>query len=146
MSTSPAIVVDTRWSPILYIAYPRPFTADDWAQLIRQIDRHLDRNEPFGWINDGRSPHLPSAHNRATLAEHQKRRAGDYRRLVKGVSTVTSSALVKGIITAIEWLNPLPFPHQIHATVRDGERYVRGCLKLPTTELTIAGEHERLAS
>ena len=80
------------------------------------------------------------------LAEHQKRRAADYRRLVKGVSTVSASRVIRGIITAIEWLNPLPFPHEIKGTVAEAETYVRGRLGLPTARLPITAERERVAS
>lgn len=136
------IVFDIEQLPLVYIAYPEPFSSDDWDEMIAQFDRLLDAQRPFGWINDARTAYLPNARNRSALGAHHKRRADDYRRWAKGAATVSQSTLVRGVITAIQWIAPTPFPHQTVATTLDGERYVRKMLGLPTTVLSIAPSRE----
>jgi hypothetical protein len=133
-----SILFDTEHFPLIYIGYPRPFSHDDWDAFLARFDEVLDRQEPFGWLNDARTSYLPNARNRAAIAAHQARRATDYRRWVKGVGTISSSALVRGIITAIEWIHPAPFPHDTFATPAEAERYVRKKMGMSAEPLTIA--------
>ena len=134
MSNSP-IVFDERHDPLFYIAYPAPFADEDWKRLGERFDALLDRGTPFGWINDGRTPHLPTALQRDWIAAHQKRRAADYRRLVPGVAMVLTNPAVRGIMTAITWLHPLPFPVKTFEHVGDAETFLRGALHLPPGNL-----------
>ncbi len=137
------IIFDTHQYPLVYIAYPDAFSDEAWDDLIAQFDPLLDRKQPFGWVNDARTPHLPNARNRAALAAHHKKRAADYREWAKGAATVSQSRLVRGVITAIEWIHPAPFPHRLVSTTAEAERFVRGRLGLSSSRLTIAPMYEQ---
>lgn len=56
---------------------------------------------------------------------------------------MASSPLVRGIITAVEWVNPAPFPHATCSTVAEAELFLRERLRLPREPLTVAGKLER---
>lgn len=137
------IVVDTRHWPLVYIAYPRAFTDADWTELIETACAFLDRGQPYGWINDARTPYIPNARQRTELANHQKERATDYRRWVRAAAVVSQSTLVRGVITAMNWVVPTPFPHQTFATIAEAERWARLRLGLSTDRLIIASERDR---
>lgn len=107
------------------------------------FDTLLDRRVPFGWVNDARTRHLPNAANRASLAEHQKDRAADYRRWVAGVATVASSARwCAASSRRSSGSTPRPFPHCTCSTVAEAELFLRERLRLPPEPLTVAGKLE----
>jgi hypothetical protein len=138
MSTRSRIVFDERYDPLFYIAYPAPFTDEDFKPLLDRVDALLDRGTPFAWINDGRTPYLPNAVQRDLVARHQKQRADDYRRLVPGVAMVLTNPAVRGVMTAIAWLNPFPFPVKTFETLDDSETFLRNALHLPPGNLLAA--------
>ncbi|MET0386186.1 MAG: hypothetical protein ABW321_09530 [Polyangiales bacterium] len=140
------IVVDTRHWPLVYIAYPRAFSDADWDELLVQAGGLLDRKQSFAWINDARTPYIPNARQRTALANHQKARADDYRRWARGAAVVSQSAVVRGVITAMSWVFPTPFPHETFASLAEAERWIRRQLGLPAHQLTIADERERLSA
>ena len=131
MSDDSAINIDDTHFPLIYVGYPKPFVDADWKIVCTKLDALLDRGRPFGWINDARTPYFPNARQRSMLAEQHKARAADYRRLVPAVAVVSTSALVRGIVVAVEWIHPAPFPHKTFANIADAEAYLRQALNMP---------------
>lgn len=140
------ILIDTQHWPLVYIAYPSAFTDADWSELIAQACAFLDRAEPYAWINDARTPYLPNARQRTVLANHQKARAEDYRRWARAAAVVSQSTVVRGVITAMNWVFPTPFPHQTFATIADAECWARIRLGLSTDRLVISSERDRASA
>ncbi|MBC7173876.1 MAG: hypothetical protein H5U40_15655, partial [Polyangiaceae bacterium] len=52
-----------------------------------------------------------------------------------GYAFVISSSLVRGALTAILWLAPMPAPHRVVGTVGEGEAWLRGLLGVSVTRV-----------
>ena len=56
-----------------------------------------------------------------------------------GYAFVIDSAVVRGILTAILWLAPMPAPHVVVSTVEEGERWLREKLGMAEDETGTGG-------
>lgn len=115
---------DHRW-PLLTVHWPRgELTAEDVDTFIRRADEYLDRREPFVVVHNASFSVRPSATIRAKLAAHIERQGDAMSRYIKAAGVVTASALVRGAVTAINWISPAPFPQRTFANLESAEQWV----------------------
>lgn len=69
-------------------------------------------------------PILPAAHRRA-LAEQMKADDAAYPGYMKAYATVIDSAVQAGIMTAVVWLFPTPYPMRMFSELAPAEAWVR---------------------
>lgn len=119
------IVIHDDHFPLLYVQYIGNFSNNDWAGMIASLVPRLDRGVPFGWINDARTDYLPDSSQRDALSAFYAERDEDVRALVMGVATLSTNPLVRGVVTAMSWVAPLPFPHKMFAAHVDADAFVR---------------------
>ena len=100
--------------------------------LDRYIDTHvayLGRRAPFAVIFDGREAESLSATQRKRLAAFLVDHHDALARYHVAIGLATSSRIVQGLITAVYWLAPPPYPYKVFARDIDAtERWVRAQL------------------
>ena len=74
-------------------------------------------------INDVRVGPPPSAQHRKAISTMYQQHLPLVKKNWRGTAIVTSSSLIKGAITALNWLMPPPHPVKVCANYPDGERW-----------------------
>lgn len=91
---------------------PAEPTTEELASALKAI-RHwiVQLDEPYGWVNDPRALRLATiALERKMVADHLRVVEPYSVRFCKGMCTIVSNPLIRGIGTAIGWLYAYPFP------------------------------------
>lgn len=97
---------------------------------IQKWIRELD--EPYGWINDPRALRVATiAVERKMLADHLRLVEPYSIRYCRGMATIVNGPVVRGIMTAINWLYTYPFPVTYCATEEAALAWVRAQLLAP---------------
>jgi hypothetical protein len=111
------IVFDTRHLPLLISRFPSTWDERELDAYFSAFVALHDRGQPFVHISD-----ISLAENMSKAGMRKK--AGDFMaaerersaRLCKGAVQVAPGAVVRGAITAIQWVTPPPYPHAAVAT------------------------------
>ena len=111
-----------RW-PVIEVTNPRAFTDAQWTGLLVQIVDVLKRDRPFAMINDVRVGPPPSAQQRKAISLLYQEHMDLVKRNWRGTALITSSALVQGAITALNWLMPPPHPVKVCSNDAEGEKW-----------------------
>jgi len=123
-----ATVDDSKW-PRVYVTWPsEPLDDEAFESTVLAMSALVERGQPYVIIHDARRAVRPTPKQRAFAAERQKRDAEPTRRLLKGVALVTSSPLIAGVLTAVNWIFPAPYPQKTFSTLTAAEKWVTGQL------------------
>lgn len=118
-----ATVDASKW-PRVYVTWPSELLDDDgFESAVMAMSALLARSEPFVIIHDARRAVRPTPKQRAFAAEQQKRDTDGTRRLLKGVALVTASPLIAGVLTAINWITPPPYPQKVFSSLAAAEAW-----------------------
>jgi hypothetical protein len=124
-----ATVDDSRW-PRVYVTWPAaPLDDDEFESAVLAMSALLKRGEPYVIIHDARRAVRPTPKQRAFAAAWQKRDADGTRRRLRGVALVTASPLIAGVLTAINWITPPPYPMKIFAAMDAAEAWTTARLE-----------------
>jgi hypothetical protein len=118
-----ATVDDSQW-PRVYVTWPSEALDDEeFESAVRAMSALVKRAEPYVIIHDARRAVRPTPRQRAFAAEQQKRDAEPTRRLLKGVALVTASPLISGVLTAVNWIFPAPYPQKTFSMLSAAEAW-----------------------
>ena len=92
-------------------------------------------DNPICSIIDLRRASVPSAALRRRQADWQRAHDDALRRYCRGAAFVTTSALVKGAVIAIGWLQPWPHPVNYFTTISEAREWAMEELRPPTVGL-----------
>ena len=124
----PMLRVDDAW-PIVVFAGIEPVSADDIQSFLNGSDEVLKRKEPHAIIVDmsQMSPVNPDMRRKvaAWLAEHQE----ELKKYRLGSAIVVKSNVIRGIITAIYWLQPPPYPYSICSNRDEALAWSKGIIE-----------------
>ncbi len=113
----PAIVLDTSLFPLVVSRFPSTWTEDDLTAYFAAFVALHAREQPFLHLSDiSRAENMSKAGMRKKAADFMSVERGRSERLCKGAVQVAQSALVRGAITAIQWVTPPPYPHAVVAS------------------------------
>ena len=115
--------MDVSRHPLVVLRYGREYSDSDWSALITRMGE-LIRRGPFGCINDIRGGAVPSPVQRRTIATLYEENDADVRAHFLAGALVGDSLLLRGVLTAMNWLRPAPHPVAIFATVPSAETWV----------------------
>ena len=101
-------VEDARWPFVIVRATITP-TLERAAALHETLGGLFARRDKFGFVFDTRGSGVPDAKVRKALAESRRAHHDNFKRYVTAGATVVDSAVMKGVLTAIEWIAPPPF-------------------------------------
>ncbi len=106
--------------PLVRVRTPPVFDDGDFIALFRRFELNFARRERYALVLDA-SPvqHVPTAKQRALISAWEKDHVADTRRWNVGTALVVTSALVRGVLTALAWAVPDETPRVHVATVRE---------------------------
>jgi hypothetical protein len=96
---------------------------EQFESIVLSISTLLERGQRYVIIHDARRAVRPTPKQRAFAAAQQKHDAERTRRLVAGVALAVSSPLTAGVVTAINWITPPPYPLKTFSTMAAAEAW-----------------------
>lgn len=124
------ITIDESRRPIVLVTFVGTASDAEFDNYLRGMtEQILARREKTVTILDALRSDQTSAAQRRRQAEWLKSHAEDLRRYSLGTAFVIRSALVRGALTAIFWMQPLDRPHTIVASLEEAETWGRDRLR-----------------
>jgi len=119
------IEVDVSRHPLVVLRWGRQYTDAEWAAVITRMGELIQRG-PFGVINDIRGGAAPTPVQRRTIASLYEEHDAAVRANFLAGALVGDSMLLRGVLTAMNWLRPAPHPVAIFGTIPAAETWVLG--------------------
>jgi hypothetical protein len=124
-----APINDTSAWPLCRISMPRvAMTATEFEQHLQYIGNLFRRSEPFGLLIDARGGAPPSARERQAIGQRMREWFERSPRGMVGMAVVLSSAIERGVFTAITWAAGKTYPSRAFGTPEEAERWLRAAL------------------
>jgi hypothetical protein len=125
-----AIVLDDSSFPLIVSRFPASWDEAELQAYFAAFVALHGRERPFVHISDisqAESMSKAGMRRKATdfMAAERERSA----RLCKGAVQVAPSTLLRGAITAIQWITPPPYPHAVVATWAEALVWVKARAK-----------------
>jgi hypothetical protein len=119
------IVFDEAQAPVYVVTFSGAVTDSQFDQYLEQLSALAERGGQRALVYDARraSPARPS--QRRKQAEWMKKFEDPIRRGTAGIAFVIPSALIRGCLTAILWLQPLACPHVVTGNFEHALRWAR---------------------
>ena len=115
--------------PKVYVTWPsEPLTDEEFRRGVMVMSDMTRRGQPFVVLHDGRKAARPSPTQRSFAAQRQKADAEHSRLWLKGSALVVASPVIAGVVTAINWVFPPPYPQKVFATLGDAEEWIQSQL------------------
>lgn len=120
---------EKRW-PKVYVVWPdKLLSEEEFRKGVTALSDFTRRGQPFVVLHDGRKAARPTATQRSFAAARQKADADYSRRFLKGSAMVVSSPVIAGVVTAINWVFPPPYPQKIFSSMDEAEEWIEDQLK-----------------
>jgi hypothetical protein len=127
MTIPRGIEVDHSRFPLVVLRNGRRFTDADFQAVTVHLEELLRRG-PFGVLNDTRGSPMPSPLQRRIIIKFYEDFDREIRAHLLATAIVGDSTLVRGVLTALQWIRPAPHPVKVFASMVDAERWVIGLL------------------
>jgi hypothetical protein len=121
---------DSAW-PLVRIRLPAELAASEFEASLDYIDSLFLRGQRFAVLLDVRDAPPLSAPQRKLVADRSNAMYARYPTRLAGMALMLSSALQRGIFTAIRWLIPRGYPTRAFAGTVEAERWLRAQLAVP---------------
>ncbi len=122
---------DSNW-PVVICRAVGHSTDDDIETYTRVLKKYLERGERHVVIVDARGGDSLRSRHRRMVAEWNKKNERALSLHRAALILVTPSTLLRGMITAVYWLFPAPFPYQAVETMSQGLRQADQMLRVGT--------------
>ncbi len=103
-----AIEFDVRRWPLVMVTFPPRYSDEEWTAHIEWFRTKLREGRPFACVVDVRGAQLPSANQRHAVAASYAAERTLWKSYIAG-AMVVNNAMLRGVITAIQWASPPPF-------------------------------------
>jgi len=115
---------ESRW-PLVVISWPAEELDDDAVEaFIAASEARLARRQIHLSLHDGVRAGGISSRHRKQLAEHARAVEPLLREYMVAAAIVSQSALVHGVVTAINWLTPPVFPQKVFSDAAEAETWL----------------------
>jgi hypothetical protein len=115
---------ESQW-PKVHIKWPRSaLTDDEFRRAVTRLSDFTRRKQPYVTILDARDATRPTPLQRRFAAEQQRLDAEYSSRWLRGSAIVVSNPVLVGVVTAINWIFPPPYPQKIFASIAAAEAWV----------------------
>lgn len=125
-----AFEMDESAFPVVLAAFRGPVKMAALDALGARLDSFCAERRRFSLVIDLTQGTVPSAGERKHIAEAITARRIALGRHCAGAAIVVENPLIRGAMTAIFWIQPLPYPHEMVTTKEDGRvacaRWLRG--------------------
>ncbi len=119
------ITVDTSGAPLLRVTFAGTLDDDAFNAYLAEYRAFLGRGMRYAIVIDASTSGVPSPAQRRLLADSIRDDRPRLRAQCVGGAFVISSTLVRGALTAVLWLQPLPFEYVLVKDVDAAERWCR---------------------
>jgi hypothetical protein len=113
---------------IVHVAWPGRVSNDELARVVDDYTKLVEVGGPYGALfeTDG-LPHVPATQRQILARWMDEQRYKSHRHCV-GVALVTTSALTRGLLTAVTWLATVtpPYPMRTFAARDEAAIWLRG--------------------
>ena len=127
------LYVDQRALPLLQLRYVGDYSDDELQQFLQQMDAVLKLPGKKAGIVDLSDAVPGTAKQRRVHAEWIADRKPLLQRDFVAAAIVTDSAIIRGTVTAIFWIAPLPLPTHVTASMEQAEGWLEPYLAGLTT-------------
>lgn len=117
------IDVDVSRLPLLVIRFQGQVDDEAFGVYIEQITQNLLRGRRYVMLFDASTAGIIGAPLRRRQADFIKQHQAALKRCCVGCAFVISQAPIRGLLTAIFWIQTLPFEHIVVGTVAQAERW-----------------------
>jgi hypothetical protein len=124
-----AIRIDESRSPLIIVTFPVSTNDAEFDDYLERMQRRLALRKKSVVIMDARVVTQSHATQRAKQAEWLKTNRELLRLYSCGTAFVIRSAIVRGGLTAILWVAPIPSPHTVVATIEEAEQWALARLR-----------------
>jgi hypothetical protein len=124
---------DSAW-PLVIDTSSGAATDDDIERYVAAHDRYLARRELYAAVLDARGADQMSAAHRRRVAQWLTEHREELRRYHVALAFVSSSALIRGVLTAIYWLHPPPYPYKMFASLDEAKTWAREMIQARATK------------
>lgn len=117
------IVDESKW-PLVVVRYPAEYDLQDWLTHGNRLNSILDREVPFAYIAETSMARPANSAERKISGDSHRARHAAWEKYCLGCGVVLRSAINRGVLTAIQWLHPYPYPMEAFATYEQAETWV----------------------
>ena len=135
MSNATAITIDRSEFPILIVRYRGAPTTDEFGQYLDRLSAVYREGNRFAMIFDSSDAESPPATQRKMQADWILKHERLIHTLNVGTAFVVPSVVLRGALTAIFWLQPLPCPHFVCAELNEARRWTRARLDAASSHM-----------
>jgi hypothetical protein len=125
-----AIVVEDEQWPIVLVTFPSQLDDDDFTNYLGALAALRSRKAPYVIVFDIAKSQQLTPKQRKMQADYIKAEAQLRELFLKGVAFVAPTAIHRGILTAIFWLQKAPVQHQAFAKLGEAVAWARSTLKM----------------
>ena len=130
------VVFERSEFPLVTVRFRGAQTLTEFEGYLAALAELYREGRPFGLVCDSRGAEAPPAVHRKLQADFIAQHGRLIRSLNLGTAFVIDSVLLRGALTAILWLQPLPCPHFVSGDVEEARRWARARLNgLPNQKL-----------
>jgi hypothetical protein len=123
VSPSCGIELDLSRYPLVIVRIGSSYSGADWEGMLSELLEIINRG-PFGAIADTRNAQMPNAMQRRSFIDMYERNDRLTRAHFLVLGAVGDSVLLRGVITALNWLRPAPHPVEVFAKFDTAEAWV----------------------
>ena len=127
-----SIHVNDSGFPLVVVTFEGSVEDREFDRYLAHLDTLLERQKRSVIVLDAARATRTPATQRRKQAEWMKENQALLRTYSVGTAFVISSPLVRGGLTAILWLQSLPTPYIVVATLAEAERWARAQLEIST--------------
>jgi hypothetical protein len=138
------IQIDQRRWPIVVFTFRGVVTPAELEEYLQTSERILAKGERYAGVvlaDEVKPLDVPLMRRQAAwIKEHE----AALRRQSLGVAFVIGSPMIRGVLRAILWLQPMPQPHTLVSTEEEAIAWVRNALlrRPPPGVADVAGERD----
>lgn len=118
------LLIDTHALPLVKLAYVGEFTDDELSAFLGQMDSVLELPGRKVCLMDLRTATTGTAKQRSMQGKWIATNEDIIAREFLAAALVTDRAIIRGTITAIFWIRPLPIPTHVAASLAAAEQWL----------------------
>lgn len=116
--------IDQSRAPLMVITSEGGASDAEFDRYLAEMTAMLGTLPRYAVLMDARAAARPPATQRQKQAAWMKQHHDELARYTVAMAFVIDNPIVRGALTAILWLQPMPMPHKLFARVADAERWL----------------------
>jgi hypothetical protein len=119
------VTFDHSFHPVEIIRFTGETTDEEYRAYLADTDRIIARAVRIAIVVDARAAESTPKTQRRMQATWMKSNAVLHRERVACMAFLIDSPAIRGVLTAILWLQPLPMPHRVLKKLEEGIEWCR---------------------